>query len=285
MNKWVIFFILAVVSIPSSPFCDVDPSKTYYILRYPNPNSGLFSAFRFILSALFAYEKNKDKISGLEIDFAEQGIYYDPNHGSNSWEYYCEPIRLGSSKHAKIVTEDNLYSLCPVWFHENRKANANIISKYIRVKPHIIHKVDEIVQSKFGGFMLGIHYRGTDKDTEAFRVEYKKVLEIINSLNLKNFKIFVATDESSFLEFMKQHFPGQIVYYEGAYRSVDGRPVHTNKELSPYKKGEDAFIDCLLLSKCNFLIATCSHLSQCSSFFNSSLPVLILNHYYQGVKS
>ena len=81
---------------------------------------------------------------------------------------------------------------------------------------------------------------------------YAAILKIISTKQLKNFTIFVATDEEPFLQFMKTKFRRRLVYYKDAYRSDDGQPLHFNQALSAYKKGEDALLDCLLLSKCNY---------------------------------
>ena len=44
-----------------------------------------------------------------------------------------------------------------------------------------------------------------------------------------------------------------------------------------YQKGLDAVIDCLLLSRTQFLIRTASNLSLCAAMFNSRVPDLLLN--------
>jgi hypothetical protein len=256
--------------------------KPYYNLNYPHPNCGLFSAFRYVLSALKSYEDNAKTIAGVKIDFGKEGPYYDPLYGDNWWEYYCEPIDIGSQKNSLLKSWNDLPP-CPIQFHNNKKEANFIISKYIQVKPHILQKVGEIVSNQFKHYMIGVHYRGTDKVTEAPRVRYhemaKAVSEFVISEGLRQFKVFVATDEVNFLKFMKKKFPNRIVCYEESYRSTDNAPIHFNETLSPYKKGEDAFIDCLLLSHCNYLIATCSHLSLCSTFFNPKLQMRVLNNY------
>jgi len=279
MGRSILLCVLLLLSFPIASFSATSSKQTYYLLRYPHPTAGLFSAFRYVLAALYTYENEKEKMAGLEINFAKEGLYYDPLYGDNSWEYYCEPIRFGSPEGARRG-DWRIVDSCPTSFHTSRKAAGAIIAKYIRVKPHITQKVDAITRAWSENFVIGVHYRGTDKVEEVPKTRYQKVLQALDkvrgSLNVEKYKIFVATDESSFLDFMKQHFPNQVLCYEEAYRSTDGNPVHFNKSLSPYKKGEDAFIDCLLLSKCNFLIATSSHLSLCSSFFNLSLPMLLL---------
>jgi hypothetical protein len=288
MKKFSSFFLIfAFIHTLGYSFTNNEPAKSYYRLNYPHPNCGLFSAFRYVLSALKSYDDNIKTIAGLKIDFEKEGPYYDPLYGDNWWEYYCEPICLGSPKNAFIKSWIELPP-CPMEFHTNRKETNYIISKYIKVKPHILQKVDNIVASQFTSYMIGIHYRGTDKVTEAHKVDYNTmanaISEFIISQNLRQFKIFVATDEENFLEFMLKKFPNRILCYEESYRSTNDAPIHFNESLNPYKKGEDAFIDCLLLSNCDHLIATCSHLSLCSTFFNPELSVRVLNNYKKQIQ-
>ena len=78
---------------------------------------------------------------------------------------------------------------------------------------------------------------------------------------------------------MRAEFPGMLSY-RNMFRSVDGNPTHW-RDISNHDKGEDAVIDCLLLSRCQFLIRSASNLSVCSTFFNPELPQKLLNQPYE----
>lgn len=41
-------------------------------------------------------------IKGFEIDFEQDGLYYDPEYGPNYWNYYFKPCLVGSQNHCKI---------------------------------------------------------------------------------------------------------------------------------------------------------------------------------------
>ena len=64
---------------------------------------------------------------------------------------------------------------------------------------------------------------------------------------------------------------GDKVCFYSSQRSKDGKPVHYNSE-DPYRVGEEALIDCLLLSRTNLLVRTSSNLSLCARYFNPSIP-------------
>jgi hypothetical protein len=97
----------------------------------------------------------------------------------------------------------------------------------------------------------------------------------MGDLQKENIKIFVATDEEPFLEFMQKKFPGKVAAID-AIRSKNGAPIHTSAR-NGYKKGEDALIDCILLSKCSKLYKMASNLSDVSMRFNPFVPVIHLN--------
>jgi hypothetical protein len=60
------------------------------------------------------------------------------------------------------------------------------------------------------------------------------------------------------------------------HRSLDGRPIDVVQG-DNRAKGEDAVMDCLLLSRCQYLVRTASNLSLCSTLFSPDMPVMLLN--------
>lgn len=254
------------------------------VLRSPGDNTGLFSAFTTVMGFLMFLEHNECETA--KIDFADKGLYYDPAMGLNWWNYYFLPIETDrSSTFAwETVSKKLKRKFTSIGCNEITRQEAfSLIQKYVKVKPDIRKKVDQFVRTQFGDAnVIGVHYRGTDKRTEASRVPYKKVYEklkaVVGSLTSDNFKIFVATDEKLFLDFIMKKYPNHVIYTD-ALRSMHGKPVHQSYK-NCYKMGEDAVIDCLLLSKCGILIRTASNLSTCAGFFNPDLPTINLNILY-----
>lgn len=252
---------------------------------------GMFAASNLVLGNLYLYESGyyAGKISGFKADFGEHGNYYDPERGPNWWEYYYEPVVIGSPENAK-VRFSNAGENHPAWDarHTLTRAQAHaLISKYIKVKSHILEKVHQFVQEQFKDyFVVGIHYRGTDKvrHDKAPRVEYEEVVSIIKNmvseLQGNRWRIFVATDEADFLEHMKAEFPKRVLAAD-AFRSTTNKPVH-HSENDPYLMGEQALVDSLLLSKTNILFRTTSNVSLWSTFFNPDLPEIMLSYKNNG---
>ena len=283
-----IVFLLFFLSLLFFPKATINASQTeetsppYYVFPHPEYNTypvGLFAVFCMCLGILDQYENSQ--WAGFEVNFANRGLYYDPNYGENWWNYYFAPIKLGWSNknNIKIISPEQAIQLGAQIAANPRERVAELVKKYIHVKPPIISKVKGFIKKFSSPFVIGIHYRGTDKILEVRKVPYPyiydKINEIISTLD-SDFQVFVATDEQAFLDDISQIYPGKILATE-AYRSLNGLPVHYGNNLNQYKKGEQALVDCLILSKCHLLIRTPSTtLSLASSYFNPDLPVITI---------
>jgi hypothetical protein len=140
--------------------------------------------------------------------------------------------------------------------------------------------VEQFYNREFKGhFVIGVHYRGTDKATEAPRVHYDEVSKDLRSYikrhAAKNFRIFVASDEQRFIEYMQMIFPERVIFIP-CERSRGSSPLHYSTK-HPYEQGESAVVDAILLSKTQVLFRTSSNLSLWSSFMNPKLPIVMLN--------
>lgn len=251
---------------------------------------GFYSHFTAVLGLLEQFERWRVAIAGVRVDFEDRGLYYDPARGSNSWEYHVQPVeircdakaverRIGSRERDRRTREGERMP---------RKRAADLVARYIHVKPHIREKVDAFAFAHFSDFhVIGVHYRGTDKWLEAPRVPYGDVCTAvraaIRAAPTERCRLFVASDEQAFVECMEGAFPGKVVSWE-TRRSRDGEPIDFIMD-NNFKKGEDVLVDCLLLSRCDHLIRTSSSLSLCSTYFNPALPVVLLNQEYRSQAS
>jgi hypothetical protein len=165
----------------------------------------------------------------------------------------------------------------------------NIFFETVAVRDPIHGEVDEFVRRNYlGNCMLGIHYRGTDKATEAPRISYERVERHLDDL-LENDQfsgVFLASDEQGFIDFLLKKVSGvPIVARQDSLRSVDGNPVHRSIDghllhLGHGKLGLDALVNCMLLGRCHSILRTSSFLSAWSSIFNPRLHVHLLNTPY-----
>lgn len=269
------------------------------VLSLPSPNSGGGIFFNVVNVLGFLRYCEKNNIDSFEVNFAKKGHYYEETLGPNWWQYFFEPIQaetfgtkvcrfLKLKKPTKVSQRQiAFFNYDGEYYLPRHKAHA-LIKKYIRIKPEIEQEINQFKEKHFdGAFVIGIHYRGTDKYTEAALVDYARVKESIDEAIATHgegpIKIFVATDTQKFLDYIRPFYPDQIVTTD-ATRSTDGNPLHygvqTKEELYHYRQGKETVIDALLLSHTDYLIRTSSNLSLCSSFFNPDIPVVELSKKY-----
>lgn len=252
-----------------------EEKKTFFVLEN-REGAGMFSMFTDVLALVASYEKGI--FGGIEVDFGNEGLYWDQNKGSNWWIYYCEPISLGKKKNICKDTYGKQRGMEPHYCFNNRIEAFNLINKYIRFKPHIVNIVKTFANQHFKeNYVIAIHYRGTDApwSSPAYETYAQKVKEIILTSNLKNYKIFIAADEQPFIEYMETQFPLHVCFQKGVLRSTKGgNPLHFNFSYNSYKKGEEALVDCLLLSHGDCLLLAYSNLSQWAAMINPYSPVI-----------
>ena len=192
---------------------------------------GLFSELGAVLGMLEHYEKWHHQYAGVRVDFEAQGLYYDPAVGANWWEYYFAPIHIGSEAGAEtrtIDTDEHVHFSMRCSTKITREHGYRLISRYVRVKPHVREKIDTFVRAYFAGaFVIGIHYRGTDKYEEAPRIPYEDVRAALDAevgaVGVDRFQLFVASDEQAFVDYLRNFFPYNLTCWS-TDRSVDGTP-------------------------------------------------------------
>ncbi len=251
-------------------------------------HSGMFGVFLTALGALDFYEN--EGYGGIYFNL-NSGFYYDASVGPNWWEYYFEPLGLsGNVLTRQALTLSQVYDFAfGTLLHMPRQRGFELIQKYVVVKENILDEVAQFKRDNFqDSYVIGMHYRGTDKirlEVNKLSFEYiteaiKKTIQSVPEDKQNNYRLFIATDEQQFLDYIFQKFNCPIIY-TNALRSTDDIAIHDRagyeNGYSNYLKGKEALIDCLLLSQCDFLIRTESNLSRAAELFNPTLPVLFLD--------
>jgi hypothetical protein len=119
---------------------------------------------------------------------------------------------------------------------------------------------------------LGIHYRGTDKNQahlDTNPVSQEDLLILVTDF-LKNHlevtHLFIATDEYSFVEKTRQQLPDLSITNLG---KIDFFKESKHKT----SKADRALVDCILLSRCGYVIKCSSALSGFAKILNPELIV------------
>ena len=119
---------------------------------------------------------------------------------------------------------------------------------------------------------LGLHYRGTDKnqsqvETNTVTLEDFLALAedfIVTHPDIKT--LYVATDEKNFLERIHAQHPSLRIIDSGAASHHKDGGIENN-----FQKGDHALLDCLLLSRCRYLVKCQSALSGFAKILNPQL--------------
>jgi hypothetical protein len=225
---------------------------------------GLYPLFQF------NYEGEK-----AETDYFNELFYY-----KNPPTSLPPSIKFTSVKDASV-----LYSLGNL----NKKLSLSIakllFDKYLGFSNKIEDEVNSFTNQWFAGKkVLGIHYRGTDKVTEAPAVSLDTLRDKINLLLNKDTYnlIFLSTDTEGVLEYLtSSQFGVPIICREDALPKSADTPIHLSPIHSKQLIHHDAMVNCLILSRCRFLLKTTSFLSDLSVVFNPQLPVAVINRPYQ----
>jgi hypothetical protein len=277
--------LLLSILLFGSAACKPQIKRGDAVLMKCRDTAGMFSVLIDALAVLECYDVGF--CSGVKIDFGVGGLYFDQQRGQNWFNYYFEPITLGVSNKPYFETnEPTQNGLRNLEFDEPSRLKINhLINKYLKIRPELIAEIDHFVEHNFkNNFVIGLHYRGTDKGSEAPLVKYDRaeseIRKQIEFNKFQNYKIFIATDEHDFLEYMKAKFPGHVIFHPDIQRSKDGKPLHMGKSVEKYESGKHALLDCVLLSKTDFLIRTSSNLSLFSTYLNPQMPVFELNKRY-----
>lgn len=232
------------------------------------------------------------------------------NGAYNGWEYYFEPVsehslpellrvtpeRLALMTDRKLAryieTSDRLDASRFVLAHKYRNDNdllsrdgvrnfrqiyGQVISERIRVKEDVLADVNDFWHQHLEGErVIGIHYRSTDKPAElAERHGPTETAGIDDYLDraltldgARDARFFLATEDELALERARERLGDRLVSIE-ATRSRDGVAPHF--AVGGPRVGQEALVDCLLLSRCHHLVHGISNLSHAALLFSPRL--------------
>lgn len=139
----------------------------------------------------------------------------------------------------------------------------------------IPHRVQTLAQQMLPpGRVLGIHYRGTDKQTATWdsnpitQDQYLTLIRDFQKGRADFDVIFAATDEFSFVEKLRSAINLPVI-------SLGEVEFHlaTEHKVSRSEKTDRAMLDCILLSLCSCVIETSSALPSFAKLFNPALEI------------
>ena len=173
-----------------------------------------------------------------------------------------------------------------------RKAKA-IVDEFVRPRDYIVSKVDEFFGRHLSGrYVIGVHARGTDATSAQERRSFRSgslvlpryVDEIERLLESRpEATIFVASDDQASVDYLADAFGARVTAYE-SIRHRTGTPAGRGPSgwLMPAyiagdrdtaaRNGEEAVIEYLLLSRCDYLVHNGSSLARTVLLNSPELP-------------
>jgi len=142
---------------------------------------------------------------------------------------------------------------------------------YFRIPDRIINRA-----AAFGPLSdaIGIHYRGNDKNTSSWDsnpVGHDNYVTIIRQFCKERpefRRIFLATDDANFYQFLKSNISLEIIHLGGVGFHKD----RLSLELAE-AKADRAMLDCVLLARCGVVLLTSSALSSFAKVINPGLEI------------
>ncbi len=301
-----IWWRLAVLRSPNDVYEIIDSSiKPYYYpvvqrlngnvfaVNINNSKMGFFAHLNWCLFVLY-YCQRKGLTPYLELTSEN---YLSPMRGPDWFKYYFSNLALRNKGYDDTFRPPYVTRVrqigelkLPDWCYHDLSLDqaAELVRNTLELRPEIISKVENFLELNFNRRkVLGIHFRGTDKATEAPRVKWEYCRNTIRNYlgaHPETDALFVTSDEAAFLDYIKIHFTDiTVCSHDDHYRSAGTVPTHIlGTGGDNYLKGLDALVNSLLLSHCSVIVRSSSFLSAWSSIFNPQVPVILLNKPHSG---
>ncbi len=275
---------------------DENKEKEIFLLDIKGNRIGLPCYIRYVILALYEVEKlNFTPVIKFSDTVGWLQETCEVNGTNNIFEYYYsqpDTVTLEQVYRSHHVFSCNITSLLTrankdLGFYEENSllASYNVSEEYLEIMGEIYKKylhlnksaetyikdgINLLFGNQDGDKVIGVHVRGTD-----FVVGFVNHPKIITMKQFERAieeglekgcftKIFLATDDTSKLDYLHKKFPGKILHYTDVFRSAGKKnilSIDENREYSKYMKGLEVMRDVYTLSLCGGLVAGLSHVS------------------------
>lgn len=179
---------------------------------------------------------------------------------------------------AEVLSFEQLNFRHKHYFGQDFAGASRYWNSYFRFADDVAQRVDSFWRENFQGeTVLGIHYRGTDKNVDNYqtnpvsRYQFLAVVEDFLSAHPEVTAIFVATDDQRFLETLGG-FPRARHHQQR--RAEGNQPLWNDQRVTDkLAMAKNAIVDALTLSRCRYVLKCMSQLSAFSKVFNPEVVV------------
>ena len=204
-------------------------------------------------------------------------------------------------------------------FKDDFKSANKYLFRYLKFNSSITEKVEEFTKKFHNKKVLGLHFRGTDKNKVNWvtHISIEEFIKIIDYHLKKNYYnlIFISSDDNIFISEMKKQYDNnyKILFYDEEKNSDNKNSIHLNrlnviqskiKEIKMCKDDinklvtlenelkietqvnrillENVIVNSFILSKCDLVLKTHSQVSAYSKVFNPELEIYRVNACQEG---
>lgn len=297
-------------------------------------NKGFFSSLVYIHICLPYFEKNYfNKNINLNI------LYYSHNYGSypnfqvigdilqlnyipsinQNNDKFDELMCLSSLCNKQINNKNNSLYFS---FKDDFKLANYYLFKYLKFNEIIYNEVDNFTKQFENKKVLGIHFRGTDKNKVKWitHINIDEFILIVNYHLSKNKYdiLFISSDDSKFIKKIEEKYNNSyiILHYDNInnINNINNNSIHLNRlsiienlikiikknrnnienliqlennlkeeTLINRKLLQNVIINSFILSKCNCVLKTHSQVSAYSKIFNPELEIYRVNACFDNI--
>ena len=259
------------------------------IIRLHSPGVGLFAHLNWALWSSWWAERH-----GRVLKIECTSPNYAPDGGKGDWLHALlqrkAPFPEGR---AKVLTVQR-WEYLPIALEHGTplsiRDGRDVLRRHFALADTLAQQLAAFKQAHFhGDFIVGLHYRGTDKIIEAPRIAYgdavraaRRALEAAAaSLHGTPVALFVASDEAGFVQHVQEELADfRVVTVAETLRSANGEPLHQSGGQG-LRKAQEALLDSLLLGESDVLIKTASGLSGWAPILGKEMPIVILSEAFE----
>lgn len=261
----------------------IGPNGGVLAIVIDNRHIGFFAHLNVVTRLL----REAEERNATPIIYCESENYQDRALGNDWLAYFFAANSTVSSRPRKFIrikTHRDLGLSRPddLGLSEAR----DLLFRHFTIRPELIRQCDEFCAlNGISSRSLAVHYRGTDKVSEAPRVDYEKIIGVVENAFLSgdHDRVFIATDEEAFLAAIVERLGRERVVYHDFTRSSGEIPLHLGSGGShAYDIGRSALLDCMTLARCGAIVRTASLLSSWASILNPDLAVTLMSTAHEN---
>ncbi len=160
---------------------------------------------------------------------------------------------------------------------------ATAMRRFVTFDETVVREADAFaVAHGLDATSIAVHFRGTDKDIEAPRVDWKTLFAAVRlaARAAPQARIFLTSDEPELIAAARAtEFADRLVVFPCQEIFTGGRPA-LMAATDRRRLAQEAAITLLIMAKCGASIRTASHLSAWASLINPQQRVVMLNQPY-----